>query len=71
LVALTNEFSDRTLGFDAPAAPFAAMIARLRTRDYPDVLIAATALSHGLGVATRNVKHFDDIPGLAVVDPWA
>lgn len=34
-----------------------------------DPLIAATALHHGLGVATRNVSHFGRIPGL-VVEDW-
>ena len=32
-----------------------------------DLWIAATALAHGLGVATRNACHFDRIPGLRVV----
>ena len=37
-----------------------------------DVLIAATALSGGHVVVTRNKRHFDRIPGLAVHEPdWA
>ncbi len=32
-----------------------------------DLWIAATALAHGLGVATRNSSHFDRIAGLRVV----
>jgi tRNA(fMet)-specific endonuclease VapC len=32
-----------------------------------DLWIAATALAHGLGIATRNNSHFDRIPGLRVV----
>lgn len=35
----------------------------------PDALIAATALRHGLGVATRNVGDFERA-GVALVDPW-
>jgi tRNA(fMet)-specific endonuclease VapC len=35
-----------------------------------DLIIAATALHHGLGVATRNVAHFNRIPGL-VVEDWS
>lgn len=35
-----------------------------------DRLIAAHALSRSLIVVTRNVRHFADIPGLAVED-WA
>ena len=33
-----------------------------------DLLIAATALSHGLKVVTRNVKHFAPL-GIGVIDP--
>jgi tRNA(fMet)-specific endonuclease VapC len=32
-----------------------------------DLWIAATALAHGLGVATRNGAHFDRIAGLRVI----
>jgi tRNA(fMet)-specific endonuclease VapC len=32
-----------------------------------DLWIAATALAHDLGVATRNAAHFERIPGLRVV----
>jgi len=35
-----------------------------------DYLIAATALHHGLAVATRNVAHFGRVPGLTVED-WS
>ena len=32
-----------------------------------DLWIAATALAHGLPVATANARHFERVPGLAVV----
>ena len=32
-----------------------------------DLWIAATAISHGLGIATRNDSHFKRIPGLRVI----
>lgn len=32
-----------------------------------DLWIAATALSHDLGVATRNAAHFERVPGLRVI----
>ncbi|MGI8806236.1 MAG: PIN domain-containing protein [Thermoleophilaceae bacterium] len=32
-----------------------------------DLWIAATALAHDLGVATRNASHFDRVPGLRVL----
>jgi tRNA(fMet)-specific endonuclease VapC len=34
---------------------------------FADLLIAATALEAGYGVATANVRHFQMIPGLTVV----
>jgi len=34
-----------------------------------DLWIAATAIAHGLGVATRNSSHFERIPGLRVIAP--
>ena len=32
-----------------------------------DLWIAATAVAHGLAIATRNSTHFDRIPGLRVI----
>jgi predicted nucleic acid-binding protein len=34
-----------------------------------DGLIAATALEHGLTLATRNTKDFEHL-GLALINPW-
>ena len=34
---------------------------------FEDLLIAATALQLGFGVVTGNVRHFEQIPGLKVV----
>jgi tRNA(fMet)-specific endonuclease VapC len=34
-----------------------------------DLWIAATAVAHGLGVATRNAREFERVPGLRVVSP--
>lgn len=38
------------------------------TRPVIDLCIAATALRHGLALATLNAKDFQDIPGLRVED---
>lgn len=35
----------------------------------PDLFIAATALQHGLGVATRDVDDYDRT-GVPLLDPW-
>lgn len=44
----------------------AALRRRGETVESTDLFIAATALVHGLIVATRNVRHFGRVPGLAV-----
>jgi predicted nucleic acid-binding protein len=36
----------------------------------PDALIAATALESGLPLYTRNVRHFQMIPGLQIIRPY-
>ena len=35
--------------------------------DFPDLIIGATALHLGFDVVTLNVRHFQQIPGLTVV----
>lgn len=35
---------------------------------FEDLLIAATAVQLGFGVVTGNIRHFDQIPGLKVVN---
>ncbi len=36
----------------------------------PDALIAATAIEHDLVVYTRNVRHFEPVSGLQVIQPY-
>jgi predicted nucleic acid-binding protein len=36
----------------------------------PDALIAAIALDHHLPLSTKNVRHFQAIPGLVVIRPY-
>lgn len=62
------------LPWDAPtAAKWAELLARLRRRGtampIKDSLIAATALTHGLTVATRNVSDFERA-GVRVLNPF-
>lgn len=68
----TNVRSDL---FDHAAASHYAQLVTHRTRiglpvSTEDAQIAAIALSHGLELATRNVKDFDGIAGLRVLNPW-
>ncbi len=64
----------RSLDFDtATAHEWAVLLAKLkrngRSMPVKDSLIAATALTHGLTVATRNVKDFSQA-GITVVNPF-
>jgi toxin FitB len=66
---LRGEYSNRVLGIDEAIALEWGRIAAIRTRGVADGLIAATAIVHGLTVATGNVADFADT-GVAVVNPW-
>jgi predicted nucleic acid-binding protein len=37
----------------------------------PDLLIAATAIHHDLTLVTRNLRHYERIPGLKLLIPDA
>lgn len=64
-LAVTTAISDR-------AARVAAELRRKgRPSDLVDPFIAATALEMGCPVVTRNVRHFDGVDGLTVLDWFA
>ncbi|MCL2787626.1 MAG: type II toxin-antitoxin system VapC family toxin [Micrococcales bacterium] len=63
-------FWPRTLPFGDREAEVCAPLRLLRTRGSIDTLIAATALVRGMTLVTRNVRDFEDIPALAVLNPW-
>jgi predicted nucleic acid-binding protein len=60
---------DRVLAFDLAAARRWGALCAALGRAGADLQIAATALEHGLTVATRNIAHFAPT-GVAVVDPF-
>jgi predicted nucleic acid-binding protein len=62
-------FSDRILPIDTDVARRCAMLHVPNPRSDRDALIAATALVHGLTVATRNVADFERT-GVGVLNPW-
>lgn len=62
-------FSDRILAIDTAVAQRCATLHVPNPRSDRDALIAATALVHGLTVATRNVADFERT-GVGVVNPW-
>jgi predicted nucleic acid-binding protein len=62
-------FADRLLGIDVPTARrWGRLSANLGHSD-ADLLIAATALEHGLTVVTRNVRDFAPT-GVTVLNPF-
>lgn len=71
---LLSDFENRVLLFDQPAASQAADLAALRKNagksiDMRDTFIAGIALARKARIATRNTRHFDDLPGM-VINPW-
>jgi predicted nucleic acid-binding protein len=71
---LDIEFQDRVFPFDGAAALEAARIGVERRRrgrpiDIKDTLIAGIAVSRGAAIATRNVRHFDDL-SVEIINPW-
>lgn len=63
------EFAGRTLAVDGAVALRCARLHVPDPRSDRDALIAATALVHGLTVATRNTADFA-ATGVALVNPW-
>lgn len=63
------EFSGRTLPVDTAVAQRCARLHVPDKRGERDALIAATAMVHGMAVATRNVADFEPT-GVTLVDPW-
>ena len=62
-------FSGRILAIDTAVAQRCATLHVPNPRSDRDALIAATALVHGLTVATRNVADFERT-GVGVLNPW-
>ena len=71
---LQDDLQNRVLLFDANAATQAAQLAadrkaRGRPMDMRETFIAGIALARRATLATRNVRHFDDL-SVPVVNPW-
>ncbi|WP_238945085.1 type II toxin-antitoxin system VapC family toxin [Vandammella animalimorsus] len=64
------EFATRTLPIDTAVAQRCARLHVPDRRAERDALIAATALVHGMHVATRNLADFAPT-GVPLVNPWA
>ena len=71
---LKTGFANRVLPFDSGAArAYAGIAAARRWGGRPiaqaDCQIAAIARARGMAVATRNVRHFEDM-GIEILNPW-
>ena len=67
-------FGERIFGLDRTAAKMYGELFAQRQRAGRaaaafDLLIAAIAHIHGMAVATRNVRDFEDI-GVQIINPW-
>jgi toxin FitB len=71
---LTDLIQQRVAEFDITAAQHAAELLAARQKsgrpgDLRDTMVAGIALASHATLATRNVKHFEDISS-SVIDPW-
>lgn len=66
---LLTLYSDRVLGIDRSTARRWGRLSARIGNETADLLIAATALEHGLTVVTRNVRHFEPT-GVPIIDPF-
>jgi predicted nucleic acid-binding protein len=71
---VTEDLQNRVLAFDATAAAEAAALGARRQQagrpvDMRDTQIAGIAVARRATLATRNLRHFDDLP-TPVVNPW-
>jgi predicted nucleic acid-binding protein len=63
-------YADRILPFDLATARRWGGLSAALGNDSADLMIAATALEHGLTIVTRNTSDFAPT-GVAVVDPFS
>jgi predicted nucleic acid-binding protein len=71
---INEKLEQRVLPFDQAAAEEAATLMTVRQRsgrtvELRDTMIAGIALAQRATLATRNVRHFDDLR-VPVVNPW-
>lgn len=73
--ALEEDFEGRVIPFDVAAAQAAGRIGAARrqlsrTIEVRDVQIAGIAIARNAKLATRNIRHFEDL-GIGLVNPWS
>ncbi|MCY3913791.1 MAG: type II toxin-antitoxin system VapC family toxin [Chloroflexi bacterium] len=62
-------YGDRVLGVDVPTARRWGRLSGHLGNESADLIIAATALEHGLTVVSRNTRHFEPA-GVRVFNPF-
>lgn len=67
---LLRSYGDRLLPVDVGIARRWGRLSAELVHDGSDLLIAATALEHGLTVVTRNLRHFTST-GVPTLNPWS
>jgi toxin FitB len=72
---VAEKIEHRVAAFDSAAALSTAMLTAERHRtgrtgDLRDAMIAGIAIANMGTLATRNIRHFDDL-SVPVVDPWS
>lgn len=75
LETLRHLYGERIFAFDSATARHAGALSdRARGQGqapgFADIIIAATALQHGLTILSQNLKHFAPL-GVRVLDPFA
>lgn len=66
---IERNFADRVLPVDAAAARLWGELSAARSLPVVDTLIAATAMTRGLTLVTRNTRDVA-ATGVAALDPW-
>lgn len=67
---LVNRFYGRIINIDAGIADKWGYITSIRNIPAIDGLIAASAIVHNHKLVTRNIKDFDGISNLEIINPW-
>ncbi len=69
-IDLLGMFYGRIIDIDSAVSDKWGYISSLQNIPAIDALIAASALVHNYKLVTRNIKDFESIAGLELINPW-